>query len=93
MAEVICDQVTRGLRESEAIAAVRDVYGRRHFLRVERDFLAPGPSGKQYLPVGVVHIDPRTRAVLIEFPHEAETGTNRIWVEPSAFREPVETPA
>jgi hypothetical protein len=90
---VLCDQIDKGLRESEVVATVTDFSGRRHFLRVERDFLTPGASGRYYLPVALVHIDPRTKAALIEFPHEAETGANRVWVKPSALLEPLEASA
>jgi hypothetical protein len=93
MARVLCDQVTNGLRESEVIAAIRDVHDRRHFIRVERDFLVTGDNGTHYLPVGVVHSDPRSKAVLIELPHEAETGANRVWVRSSALLEPFEDSA
>ena len=38
----------------------------------------------------VVHVDPKTHCVLIELPHEAETGINRLWVRPDQLDEPVE---
>jgi hypothetical protein len=37
-----------------------------------------------------VHVDPKTRAVLIELPHEAETGVNRAWVKQAVLDEPIE---
>lgn len=89
MAKLLCEKVSDGLRASEAIASVRDLSNRRHFIRVERDFLTDLPAGS-YLPVGIVHIDPRTKAVLVELPHEAETGANRLWVKPGQLDEPVE---
>ena len=33
-----------------------------------------------YLPIGIVKIDRRTRLALIEFPVESGQGTNRAWV-------------
>jgi hypothetical protein len=78
-----------GLRASEALAIFRDYQGRKHYLRVERDFLSE-TGGSTYLPVGVVYYDPRTKLVLIELPHEAETGTNRLWVKQDQLDEPVE---
>jgi hypothetical protein len=93
MALVVCDQVSSGLRESERSVAVKDVYGRRQFLRVEADFLTPGQGGRQYITVGVVHVDPRTKVVLIELPHESDAGVNRLWVRPKDLLEPIETPA
>lgn len=79
MAKVRCENVSEGLRASEVVASLRDYHGRRHFIRVERDYLSE-VRGTFYLPVGVVHADPRTKAVLIGLPHEAETGANRLWV-------------
>jgi hypothetical protein len=37
---------------------------------------------EQYLPIGVVATDPdpAKKAVLIELPHEADSGVNRLWV-------------
>jgi hypothetical protein len=89
MAMLRCENVSEGLRASEGVASLRDYQNRRHFIRVERDFLSE-ESGHFYLPIGVVHIDPRTKAVLIELPHEAETGANRLWVTQDQLDEPVE---
>jgi hypothetical protein len=89
MAKVRCEAVSDGLRASEALATLRDYHGRRHFIRVERDYLSE-QGGITFLPVGVVHIDPRSRAVLIELPHEAETGANRFWVTQEQLDEPIE---
>jgi hypothetical protein len=92
MAQIRCESVSEGLRASEAVAVFRDYEGRRHFLRVERDFLSE-EDGHFYLPIGVVHVDPRTKLVLIELPHEAETGANRLWVKPEQLDKPVEAVA
>jgi hypothetical protein len=89
MNKIRCDSVADGLRASEALAIFRDYQGRKHYLRVERDFLSQ-ESGSTYLPVGVVHVDPRTKLVLIELPHEAETGANRLWVKQEQLDEPIE---
>ncbi len=89
MAKLRCENVSEGLRASEAVAVFRDYRGRRHFIRVERDFLSE-ESGHYYLPIGVVHVDPRTNMVLIELPHEAETGANRLWVTQDQLDEAVE---
>lgn len=90
MASVRCEAVSEGLRASEVVAALRDYHGRRHFIRVERDFLSE-QGGASYLPIGVVHVDPRTKAVLIELPHESETGAKRLWVAQDQLDEPIET--
>ena len=79
MIRVLCTRVSRGLREADAIATVRDFQGRCHFLQVEKDFLTQH-NAHSYLPVALVQRDAETGAVLIELPHEAETGVNRIWV-------------
>ena len=88
MPSVLCERIAPGLRESEVIAAIRDFYGRKHDIRVERDFLHLR-GGQSYLPVEIVHIDPASKAVLIELPHEAETGANRLWVSSGNFLDPV----
>jgi hypothetical protein len=89
MAKIRCEAVSEGLRASEAVAMFRDYQGRRHFLRVERDFLSE-EDGQTYLPIGIVHVDPRTKLVLIELPHEAETGANRLWIKQDQLDKPVE---
>jgi hypothetical protein len=77
--QVLCEKVSRGMREVDAIATIRDYHGRRHFLHIEKDFLT-SQNSHWFLPVAFIHRDPPTGAILIEFPHEAETGVNRIWV-------------
>ena len=89
MNKIRCESVADGLRDSEALAIFRDYQGRKHYLRVERDFLSAG-NGDTFLPVGVVHVDARKKLVLIELPHEAETGANRLWVKPDQLDEPIE---
>lgn len=89
MSQLLCESISEGLRASEAVAVFRDYQGRRHFLRVERDFLSV-ENGKTYLPIGVVHYDRRTKLVLIELSHEAETGANRLWVKPEQLDSPLE---
>ncbi len=89
MEQLRCENVSEGLRASEAVASFRDYHNRRHFIRVERDFLSE-QNDHFYLPIGVVHVDPRTKAVLIELPHEAETGANRLWVRQEQLDEPLD---
>jgi hypothetical protein len=79
MAEVICDRVGPGLRESERIVTVKDVHGRREFLRVEQAFLTV-VGDRTYLPVGIVQENPEQQLVLIELPQEGECGNWRLWV-------------
>lgn len=89
MARIRCDRLEEGLRSSEVVAVFRDYRGREHYLRVEGDFLSR--EGDSYLlPVGVIQADVSHHAVLVELPHEAETGANRIWVNQNQFDESIE---
>jgi hypothetical protein len=90
MVQVACE-VTPGLRDSERTVAVRDINGRRQFLRVEQDFLSQS-SGQSFLPIGIVGIDEGKQLALIELPHESDAGGNRLWVslnQLQGLREPV----
>jgi hypothetical protein len=78
MAEAICERVSPGMRSSERIVLLRDVYGRREFVQVDSNFLTV-QGDKHYLPVGVVHEDKTQGLVLIELPEEAVSGANRLW--------------
>ena len=82
MAEVLCERISRGMRDSERTVAIRDAYGQREFLCVEVDFLT-ATGDKYYLPVGVVHEDKQQGLVLIELPQEGARGNWRLWVRSS----------
>jgi hypothetical protein len=82
MVALVRCEVSDGLRPSEVTVGVPDVHDRRQFLRVERDFLHM-IEGQPYMTIGVVQDDPRQPWVLVELPHEADSGANRLWV----FRE------
>jgi hypothetical protein len=92
MIKILCEQVSPGLRQADAVITLLDVQGRRHFLQIEKDFLVR-QNGHSYLPVGLVHRDAPTGALLIELPHEAETGVNRLWVSPAKVLDAAEVPA
>lgn len=79
MTYFVACEVSGGLRPSEATVAVRNAEGGKAFLRVERDFLGEF-NGRPHLPVGVIHLDPGAGKALIELPHEADSGVNRLWV-------------
>jgi hypothetical protein len=81
MARVVCE-VSSGLRASEKTAAVKDVFSRKHHLRVEEGFIAT-EGGKHYLPIGIVGLDDRKGLALIELPHESDSGISRLWVRQS----------
>ncbi len=89
MSQIRCEEVAEGLRASEACAVFRDHNGRRHFQRVERNFLST-IEGDAFLPVGIIHVDPRSGLVLVELSHEAETGANRLWVRQDQLDKPIE---
>lgn len=81
MAKVICESVSRGLRDSESFAEIRDVLGKSHAIRIESQFLTQ--RGEAYwLPIGIVGIDRKKDLLLIELPQEADTGATRLWVRP-----------
>jgi hypothetical protein len=91
MIKILCEEVSAGLREADAILTFLDFHGRRHFLQTEKDLLVLR-NGNSYLPVGFVHRDARTGAFLIELPHEAETGVNRLWVSAEKVLDADEVP-
>jgi hypothetical protein len=78
--------ITSGLRESEVTAAVEAIDGSKAFLRVEREFIHK-PNGQAYLPIGVIHFDTGEGKALIELPHEADSGVNRLWVANGKIKE------
>ena len=81
MARVVCE-VGSGLRESEKTAAVKDVFNRKHHLRVEEGYIT-SEGGRYYLPIGVVGVDDAKGLALIELPHESDSGISRLWVRQS----------
>ena len=82
--QVECE-ARKGDADWEVVVAVRDEKGRRQFLSVS-DGMVARENGKAYLAVGVVEVDARNRRVLIELPHEADSGVSRLWVPFEAFR-------
>jgi hypothetical protein len=67
------------MRDSERTVEVRDIQGRREFLRVPLGYLeVVGDS--YYVPVGLVQEDPAQQLALIELPQEGECGSWRLWV-------------
>ncbi len=86
MAAILCEQVAPGMRDSERCVSVRDVRGHREWLLVEKDFLTVRRNNT-YLPIGIVEVDRERDLALVEFPHEAATGGNRVWVRASDLLE------
>jgi hypothetical protein len=81
-----------GLTPAQAVAGVQDLYGQRHFMLVDRDFLAVR-DGQAYLPVGLVFRDREKGVALIEFAEEADSGAWRAWVPLADLLEKGETAA
>ena len=79
MAQLVCENVSRGMREEERTVSVRDAAtAQRSFIRVEADFLTTR-GGKHYLPVGIVQEEAQG-LVLVELPQEPDAGNRRLWV-------------
>ncbi len=85
MTQLVCE-ISPGLRDSERTVVVRDVFGRKQFLRVENGFVASADA-HWYLPVGIVGIDETKKLALVELPHEADSGVSRLWVRLADLRE------
>ncbi len=81
-----CQEVRKGLRESERAVTVKDWQGKRDFLRFEAGFLHF--EGDQFwFPVGKIAEDSNQGVVLIEYPQESDRGNWRIWVSTSDLLE------
>jgi hypothetical protein len=86
MAYVVCT-TCEGLRPSEVTVEVRDIDGRPEYLRVHKDFVKAFQEAS-YLPIGIVYHDRDLDRFLIELPHEADSGANRLWVARASLHEP-----
>jgi hypothetical protein len=85
MVEILCEDVSMGMREEERTVTVRDAISqRRSFLRVETEFLT-FQNGKYYLPVGVVQDEPQLGLALVELPQEPDAGSTRLWIRTADF--------
>jgi hypothetical protein len=49
MIKILCEKVSPGLRKADVILTFLDVYGRRHFLQIERDFLVQRNGHSYYV--------------------------------------------
>jgi hypothetical protein len=77
--EVRCEVLDGGLIPNSVTAHVRDLMGKSQYINVLRG-LINHHEGHDYLAVGFVQIDPATGTALVEFPVEADSGANRMWV-------------
>ncbi len=83
--EIECT-IAPGFLPAEVAVGVPDEDNRRQDLRVNRNLVSEVGS-KHYLAVGIVDLDYREKRALIELPHEAGSGANRLWVPFSSFRQ------
>ena len=91
MAQVLCD-VSEGLRNSEATVRVMTYEGRPEFLPVDRGLLST-EANRDYLSVGLVHINHEKKAALVSLPVEADSGAHRIWVRLDQLKQEQGAPA
>jgi hypothetical protein len=82
--EVECS-IAPGFREGELAVSVPNETGRRQNLRVNKNLVA-SENGKHYLAIGIVELDYKRKRALIELPHEADSGANRLWIPFASFR-------
>ena len=82
--EIECE-IRSGDADWEVVATVQDSQGRKQNLSVSKGMVASS-EGKNYLTVGIVQVDHLQRRALIELPHEADSGVNRLWAPFTAFR-------
>jgi hypothetical protein len=83
MPYVLC-HIDEGLRPSEVTVEVPHHDGGSAFLRVDREFVK-NLDGNTYLPIGIIYRE--NDLVLIELPHEADSGANRLWVPRSSIKD------
>jgi hypothetical protein len=74
-----------GFLESQVNVEVKDETGQSQFLQVNKKIISRRGS-TTYLPIGIVELDYRNKRALIELPHEADSGANRLWIPFSSFR-------
>jgi hypothetical protein len=82
--EIECE-AEPGDADWEVVVGVKDEKGWEQFLSVSKGMVAR-VDGKNYLPVGIIQVDHPHRRVLVELPHEADNGVNRLWAPFSALR-------
>lgn len=77
-------ETREGLRSTEVTVGISEAANGKQFLRVERTMLLE-ENGNHYLPVGV--LGTKENRALIELPHEADSGANRLWVDTGHLRD------
>jgi hypothetical protein len=88
--EIRCEMAP-GFLDREWAVSVPDETGKRQGLRVNKRLVSE-VGGRHYLAIGVVELDYKRKRALVELPHEADSGANRLWVPFSFFRPEGERP-
>jgi hypothetical protein len=83
--EIECS-IQPGFLPGEWAVSVPDEKGKRQNLRVNKSLVAQ-VGQKHYLGIGIVELDYKHKRALIELPHEADSGVNRLWVPFASFRQ------
>ena len=78
MTLVKCD-ITEGPRDGYKTIGVTSAEGRTEYMDIEVRFLAD-LDGEQRLAIRVIGRDKKQKLYLIQFPVEADSGANRVWV-------------
>lgn len=77
---VRCSDVLPGLRSSEATVEVTGHDGNKEYVRASLTGLYTDSNGNKYLCVGLIGEHLKSGTALIQFPQEADSGANRVWV-------------
>ena len=77
---VRCSAVLPGLRSSEATVEVTGHDGKKEYVRASLSGLYKDAEGVQYLCIGLIGTHQDSKTALVQFPQEADSGANRIWV-------------
>jgi hypothetical protein len=90
MARIYC-KVSEGLRQAEASVTVTEYDGTPQHFPLDRGLISK-VGGQDTVPVRLIQYDQSGALALVSLPVEADSGTQRIWVESktlAATREPV----
>jgi hypothetical protein len=85
-------KVSKGLRDKEVIVEVTDFHNHAQTMPLDKDFVVY-KGVKTYLPVRVLHVAEKEKAMLIALPVESDSGAHRIWVKSEGALEIEEIPA
>src|SRR5258707_8470781 len=83
--EIECEATPSPAFDAMVHATVTDEAGDKQFILVHQN-LIDREGSKTFLAVGIVKLDRDRKRALVEFPAEADSGANRMWVPFTAFR-------